>query len=74
MRKRYQNEIKDFKILIGEEIELGTKKQKEEDKIKECRIRTDLIISETEDLEIRVINKLNEMKKMKRKKILSVLI
>ena len=26
LRKRYKNEIKDLKILIGQEIELGTKK------------------------------------------------
>ena len=38
MRKRYKNEIKDLKILIGQEIELGTKKQKKEDKVKKHRL------------------------------------
>ena len=65
MRKRYKNEIKDLKILIGQEIELGTKKQKKEDKVKKHRIRIDIIISEAEDLNIRLINKLNEMKKIR---------
>ena len=30
LRKRYKNEIKDLKILIGHEIKLGTKKKKKE--------------------------------------------
>ena len=65
MRKRYKNEIKDLKILIEQEIELGTKKQKKEDKVKKHRIRIDIIISEAEDLNIRLINKLNEMRKIR---------
>ena len=64
MRKRYKNKIRDLKILIEQEIELGIRKAKKEDKIKKCRIRIDMIISEVEDLKIRVINKLNEMKKI----------
>ena len=61
LRKRYKNEIKDLKILIEQEIELG-KKTKKEDKIKECRIRIDIIISEAEDLKIREINELEKEK------------
>ena len=46
LRKRYKNEIKDLKILIEQEIELGTKKKKKkEDEIKKCRIRIHIIIS-----------------------------
>ena len=43
------------------------KNKKKEDKIKYYRIVIDLLISETEDLKIRVINKPNEMKKIKTK-------
>ena len=46
MRKRYKNEIRDLKILMEQEIELGIRKAKKEDKIKKCRIRIDMIISE----------------------------
>ena len=56
LRKRYKNEIKDLKILIGHEIKLGTKKKKG-DNIKECRTRIDIIINEAEDLKIRFKNK-----------------
>ena len=72
LRKRYKNEIKDLKMLIQQEIELGTKSKKTEDKIKECRIRIDIIISEAEDLRlikkiilIILINKLNELRKIR---------
>ena len=63
----YKNEIKDLKVLIKQEIELGRNKRKKKNKIKECRIRIDIIISEAEDLNLRVINKLNEMKKIRTK-------
>ena len=72
LRKRYKNEIKDLKMLIQQEIELGTKSKKTEDKIKECRIRIDIIISGAEDLRlikkiilIILINKLNELRKIR---------
>ena len=52
---------------MEKEIELKTKNQKKKDKIKEYKILIDIIISEAEDLEVRVINKLNEMKKIKTK-------
>ena len=65
LRERYKNETKGLKILTEQEIELGTTKKK--DKIKEYRIGIDTIISEAEDLKIRVINKLNEMKKIRKK-------
>ena len=48
LRKRYRNETKGLKILIEQEIELGTKKQKTVDEIKEYRIGIDIIISEAE--------------------------
>ena len=67
LRKRYKSEIENLIILKEQEIELGTTTKKNDDKIKECRIRTDIIISEAKDLKIRVINKLNEMKKIKAK-------
>ena len=67
LRKRYKNEIKDLKILTEQELELGTKKTKLEDKIKECRIIIDIIIREAEDLKMRVINELNEMKRIRTK-------
>ena len=62
MRKRYRNETRGLKILIEQEIGLETKKRKTEDKINEYRILMDIIITEVEDLKIRVINKLNETK------------
>ena len=62
MRKRYKNETRGLKILIEQEIGLETKKRKTEDKINEYRILMDIIITEVEDLKIRVINKLNETK------------
>ena len=61
-RKKYRNKTRGLKILIEKEIELE-EKQKTEDKIKEYKIVIDIIISEAEDL----INKLNEMKKIKTK-------
>ena len=64
MRKRYKNETRSLEILKEQEIELRTKK---EDKIKKYRALIDIVISETEDLKIKVINKLNEMKKIKTK-------
>ena len=47
--KRYKNETRDFKVLIEQEIELETKKQKTEDGIKEYKILIDKMISEAED-------------------------
>ena len=68
LRKRYKSEIENLTILKEQEIELGTTTTKKNDhKITECRIRTDIILSEAKDLKIRVINKLNEMKKIKAK-------
>ena len=67
LSKKYRNETRGLKILIEQEIELETKKQKTEDKIKVYKIVIDIIISEAEDLKIRVINKLNEIKKIKTK-------
>ena len=53
---------------MEQEIELKAKKTKKtEDKIKEYKILINTVISEAEDLKIRVINKLNEMKKMETK-------
>ena len=66
LRKKYRNKTRGLKILIEKEIELE-EKQKTEDKIKEYKIVIDIIISEAEDLKKRVINKLNEMKKIKTK-------
>ena len=67
--KGYKNETRGLEILMELEIELkANKKQKKEEKIKEYRALIDtLSISEAEDLKIRVINKLNEMKKIKTK-------
>ena len=67
LSKKYRNETRGLKILIEQEIELETKKQKTEYKIKVYKIVIDIIISEAEDLKIRVINKLNEIKKIKTK-------
>ena len=68
LRKRYRNETRGLKILIEQEIELkGKKTKKTEDKIKEYKILIDIIISDAEDLKIGVINKLNEMKKIRNK-------
>ena len=69
LRKGYKNETRGLEILMELEIELkANKKQKKEEKIKEYRALIDtLSISEAEDLKIRVINKLNEMKKIKTK-------
>ena len=50
LRTRYKNETKGLKILTEQGIELRTKKQKKEDKIKEYKIRIDTIISYAEDL------------------------
>ena len=68
LRKRYINEVRCLEILRGQEIELGTKKTKTKEKAKECRIRIDITISEAEDLKIRAINKLNQMKKIRTEK------
>ena len=65
-RKQYGNETRGLGILMEQEIELKTKTKKE-DKIREYRIIIDIVISEAEDLKIRVIIKLNEMKKIKTK-------
>ena len=67
LRKRYRNETTGLKILTEEKMELDTKKPKTEDKIREHRIGIDTIISNAEDLKTRVINKLNEMKKIRTK-------
>ena len=65
LRKRYRNETRNFKALIEQEIELETKKQTIEGGIKEYKILIDIIVSEAEDLKIRVVNELNEMKKIR---------
>ena len=67
LRKRYINETRGLEILMEQEIELKTKKQKQKDEIKEYKTLIDIIISEAEDLKIRAINKLNGMKKIKTK-------
>ena len=67
LRKSYRNETTGLKILTEEKMELDTKKRKTEDKIREHRIGIDTIISNAEDLKTRVINKLNEMKKIRTK-------
>ena len=67
LRKRYKNEASGLGILTEQEIELKTKKLEKEDKIKEYKILIDIVIGEAEDLKIRVINKLNEMKKIRTK-------
>ena len=65
MRKRYINETRGLETLMEQEIELKTKKkQKKEDTIKEYKI---LIVISEADFKIKVINKLNEMKKIKAK-------
>ena len=66
LRKRYKNEIKGLEILMEQKIELETKKKKER-KIKEYRIGIDTIISDAEDLKIKVINKLNEIDRIRTK-------
>ena len=66
LRKRYKNEIKGLEILKEQKIELETKKKKEH-KIKEYRIGIDTIISDAEDLKIKVINKLNEIDRIRTK-------
>ena len=67
LRKRYINETRGLEILMEQEMELKTKKQKQKDEIKEYKTLIDIIISEAEDLKIRAINKLNEIKKIKTK-------
>ena len=67
LRKRYRNETVGLKILAEQEIELKAKKRKTEDKIKEYKILIDIVISDAEDLKIRVINKLNKVKKIRTK-------
>ena len=51
-------------MLMEQEIELKTKNEKK--KMKEYKILIDIIVSEEEDLKIRVVNKLKEMKKIKK--------
>ena len=60
LRKRYRNKTTGLKILTEQKMELETKKQKTEDKIREHRIGIDTMISDAEDLKIRVINKLKK--------------
>ena len=67
LRKRYRNEASGLGILAEQQIELKTKKREKEDKIKEYKILIDILTSEAEDLKIRVINKLNEMRKIRTK-------
>ena len=67
LRKRYRNESICLKVLIEQEKEFKAKKQKTEDKIKEYKILINITISDAEDLKIVVINKLNEMKKIRKK-------
>ena len=66
LRKMYKNQTRRLKILIEKEIELEAKNKKTEDRIKQHR-KIDIIISEAEDLKIRVINKLNDKKKINTK-------
>ena len=63
----YRNETIGLKILTEQEIELKTKKRVKEEKIKEYKIIIDIVISEAEDLKLKLINKLNEMKKIRTK-------
>ena len=67
LRKRYRNEISGLEILTEQEIELKTKKREKKDKIKEYKILIGIVISDAEDLKIRVINKLNKVKKIRTK-------
>ena len=68
LRKRCINETTGLEILMEQEKELKTKnKKKKEDKIEEYRIIIDIVISEAEELKIKVINKLTEMKKIRTK-------
>ena len=64
MRKWYKNETRGLEILKKQEIELKIKKTKNKDRIEEYKILIETIIGKAEDLKIRVINKLNEMKKI----------
>ena len=63
----YRNGTIGLKILTEQEIELKTKKRVKEEKIKEYKIIIDIVISEAEDLKLKLINKLNEMKKIRTK-------
>ena len=67
LRKWYRNEIRGLEILKEQEIELKIKETKKEDRIKKYRIIIGALISNSEDIKIRVINKLNEMKKIETK-------
>ena len=67
LRKWYRNETRGLEIMKEQEMELKTKETKKEDRIEEYRIIIDAVISNAEDLRIRAMNKLNEMKKIKTK-------
>ena len=68
LRKRYRNETIGLETLMEQKIELETKKTtKNEDKIREHRMRIDTIINDAKDLRITVIKKLNEMERIRTK-------
>ena len=67
LRNWCRNETRGLKILTEQEIELKTKETKKEDRIEEYRIIIGAVLSNAEDLKIRLINKLDEMKEMKNK-------
>ena len=65
MRNWYRNETRGLEILKEQEVELKTKETKKGDRIEEYRIIIiGAVICYAEDLKIRAMNKLNEIKKI----------